>query len=95
MRTKIFTLSLIVLFSALLLANSAQAMSSTNYALNWFTPGTSGGGGPMNSAHYAVNITIGQSAIGNSASANYGVGLGYWYGVGADALRFYLPFIRR
>jgi hypothetical protein len=95
MKTKRFPFLLIVICSTLLFANSMQAMSSTNYALNWFTPGTSGGGGAMNSAHYAVDLTIGQSAIGSSASANYVVGLGYWYGVSADALRLFLPFIRR
>lgn len=94
MKTKSLAFLLIVLLCALFWAQSVQAISSTNYALNWFTPLTSGGGGPMNSTNYAVNVTIGQTAIGASTSAQYGVGLGYWYGVltGSD---LYLPLILR
>ncbi len=83
-------LLLLLLF---LLASDALAMSSASYKLEWFTPLTSGGGGAMSSASYAVNVTIGQSAIGSSASANYGVGLGYWYGLLES--RIYLPLILR
>ena len=85
-----FLLALIILS---LLAGSVLAMSSDNYRLDWFTPLTGGGGGPNSSAHYAVNVTVGQSVIGASASANYRVGLGYWYGIGG--YRIYLPLVVR
>ena len=69
----------IVLLCAVLLTTNALTMSSSNYALDWFTPLTSGGGGPSSSANYAVNVTVGQSVIGEASSANYEAGLGYWY----------------
>ena len=81
-----------VLFVVCLLAGSALAMSSTNYRLDWFTPLTSGGGGAASSTNYAVNLTIGQAAIGGSSSANYAAGLGYWYGV-EQQFRVYLPIV--
>ena len=83
---------LLALTAILLLAGSALAMSSTNYRLDWFTPMTGGGGAPASSASYAVNLTVGQTAIGASSSANYGAGLGYWYGTVAR-FRIFLPVI--
>jgi hypothetical protein len=75
-----------------LMAGGALAMSSAEYRLDWFTPLTSGGGGAASSTNYAVNLTVGQAAIGGSSSANYVAGLGYWYGF---ELQFplYLPIV--
>ena len=83
---------LLALTAILLLAGSVLAMSSTNYRLDWFTPMTGGGGAPASSASYAVNFTVGQTAIGASSSANYGVGLGYWYSATAQ-FRIFLPVV--
>ena len=83
---------LLALTAILLLAGNALAISSTNYRLDWFTPMTGGGGAPASSASYAVNFTVGQTAIGVSSSANYGVGLGYWYGAAAQ-FRIFLPAV--
>jgi hypothetical protein len=83
----LFTLLLI-----LLLVHGVQAMSSANFALDWFTPLTSNGGGPSTSAHYAANFTIGQTVIGASTSTHYSSGLGYWYGV-FQQFRIRLPII--
>jgi hypothetical protein len=83
---------LLLLIALVLVVNQAWAMSSTNYRLDWFTPLTSGGGGPATSAHYAANFTVGQTAVGASASTNYKVGLGYWHGA-AGSYRIYLPLI--
>ena len=93
---KIKTVASIALLLLLLflLASDVLAMSSTNYALNWFVPLTGSGGGAMSSTNYAVNVTIGQTVIGASTSANYGVGLGYWYGVLTGG-RLYLPLMLR
>ncbi len=85
---------LLVLTAIFLLAGSALAMLSTNYRLDWFTPMTGGGGGPASSASYAVNLTVGQTAIGASSSANYGSGLGYWHGAAAQ-YHIYLPLLLR
>ena len=94
MSKKKMTLSAVVLLVSLLLVSSALAMSSANYKLDWFTPMTGGGGGPAASANYAINLTIGQTAIGASASANYRVGLGYWCGQ-LPGGRLHLPLILR
>jgi len=91
MKQKAILLAVVV---CLVVAGSALAMSSTNYALNWFTPLTSGGGGVASSANYAVNLTIGQAAIGELSSDNYAAGLGYWYGV-ATQYKVYLPVVLR
>ncbi len=83
---------LLALTAILLLAGSVLAMSSTNYRLDWLTPMTGGGGAPASSASYAVNLTVGQTAMGASSSANYGAGLGYWYGAVAQ-FRIFLPVV--
>ena len=89
---KIVVLGTVVL-SGLLLASGVLAMFSDNYLLDWFTPLTGGGGGPASSTHYAINFTMGQSAIGAFASTNYKVRLGYWCGL--RGYRTYLPLVLR
>lgn len=92
------TAILLALAVVLLLAGRALAMSSANFRLDWFVPLTGGGGGPAQSTNYAVNFTVGQSAIGASASTNYGGCLGYWCGI-TEAVggqyRIYLPLVMR
>ena len=88
------TIALLAVLLCILWTGSALAMSSTNYKLDWFTPLTSGGGGAASSTNYAVNLTIGQAAIGGSSSANYAVGLGYWYGA-AVQYKIFLPIVLR
>jgi hypothetical protein len=85
------------LLCGLLLAGVALAMESDNYRLDWFTPLTGGGGGAASSAHYAVNLTVGQSAIGTSDSTNYESCLGYWCGSAVAAVEhnIYLPIIMK
>ncbi|MGB9723963.1 MAG: hypothetical protein ACP5OO_08950 [Chloroflexia bacterium] len=92
------TAILLVLAVFLLLAGRALAMSSENFRLDWFVPLTGGGGEPAGSANYAVNFTVGQSAIGGASSPSYGGCLGYWCGVtGAvgGQYRIYLPLVMR
>jgi len=93
MKTKLLA-TISVLFVLCLLVGSALAMSSTNYRLDWFTPLTSGGGGAASSPNYAINFTVGQSAIGASSSASYNVGLGYWYGAVVQ-YKVFLPIVLR
>jgi len=85
---------LATLLGVLLLTGVALAMSSDNYRLDWFTPLTGGGGGSADSAHYAVNFIVGQSAIGGSDSTTYDACLGYWCGTAAGH-RIYLPLVLR
>jgi hypothetical protein len=92
MRIKMVVI-LITALALLLVTGTALAISSVNYRLDWFIPLTGGGGGPASSANYAVNFTVGQSATGSSASTNYAVGLGYWYGVVRQFISIYLPLI--
>ncbi len=60
----------------LLAAGGASAQSSANYALNWSVVGS--GGCEMTSASYAMQSTVGQTAIGAS-SDGYRLEAGYWY----------------
>ena len=80
MKRRNVRIGLLALLALVLLAG-AVAMTSANYGLKWFTPGTSGGGGPSSSANYAVKLTVGQTVIGTSSSANYEAELGFWHGM--------------
>ena len=88
------TTFLLALAALVLLTGSALAMSSDTYRLDWFTPLTSGGGGAASSEHYAVNLTVGQSAIGTSDGTDYNACLGYWCGTAVEH-RVYLPLVLR
>jgi len=81
------------LLCGLLLSGVAWAMSSTNYRLDWFTPLIGGGGGAADSTNYAVNFTVGQSAIGASTSTSYRGCLGYW--CGGVEYQIFLPLVLR
>lgn len=81
---------LLVLIACLVMTVSTQAMSSPHYALDWMVP-LSGGGGEAASAHYAVNVTMGQTAVGSAASDHYAGTLGYWYEIAGGAKLIYLP----
>ncbi len=83
---------LLALAGLLLLGGKALAMSSTNYALDWFTPLT-GTGMSAHSAHYGADLTVGQAAIGTASSTNRGVCLGYWCIAARHTL--YLPLVVR
>ncbi len=91
MKQSTFLMILVVL---LLLAGSALAMDSENYRLDWFTPMTGNSGGPIDSANYAVNFTVGQTVVGAASSTNHEGCLGYWCGVPAEN-RIYLPMVMR
>lgn len=89
MKRKAILLTL-VLF--LLLAQAAQAMSSTNYALDWMIPLTSGGGGRAVSDHHIVNYSVGQTTVGQAHSANFAVRMGFWQRF-MRSMRLLLPII--
>lgn len=67
---------MIGLLVALLLVNIAGAQSSARYSLSWYV--LAGGGGRAASTHYAMNGTVGQSAVGLSGDTHYGISSGYW-----------------
>lgn len=92
MNKRLLVAIVVVLLGGFLLTQITLAMSSTNYRLAWFTPLTSGGGGAAISAHYAINLTVGQTARDLSASAHYHASLGYWAGV-TPLGRIYLPIV--
>ena len=71
-------LLLLTLLLALLLVHSAEAMSSTNYRLDWLVPLTGGGGGTAYSTNYTASFTVGQTVMGNSDSAQFNLDLGFW-----------------
>jgi hypothetical protein len=87
---------LLTLVLILLLVTTAQAMRSTNYALDWLIPLTSGGGGGAASTNYAVHYSVGQTYVGDSHSTNFGVSLGFWQNfIQQLYLRFWLPIIQK
>ncbi len=92
MNRSFFAGVLILCLCALLLAETASAMSSTNYLLEWFTP-LSGSGGSMSSTNYNVDFTLGQTASVNSIQSTQIMCLGYW--CGAIDWRIFLPLILR
>ena len=67
---------MLVCLLCLLAAGDASAQSSANYALNWNVVGS--GGGEMTSASYAMQSTVGQTAIGTLGDG-YTIEAGYWY----------------
>jgi len=83
---------LLAMVGMLWLAAQASAMASTNYRLDWYTPLTTAGGGPADSAHYAVNFSVGQSVIGSTGSSHYTMALGYWPGTQGQ-YKVYLPLV--
>jgi hypothetical protein len=70
----------VILVGLLCLTGIAYAGVSANYDLSWNVIG--GGGGPLDSASYAMRSTVGQ-IIGLSSSDNYQLGAGYWNGISA------------
>jgi hypothetical protein len=60
----------------LLAAGAASAQSSANYTHNWSVVGS--GGGETASVSYAMQSTIGQTAIGHIGDG-YTIEAGYWY----------------
>ena len=83
----------IALVALALLSVRLLAMTSPSYRLDWFTPMTTSGGGAATSPTYAINLSVGQTAIGVSGSTGYKVGLGYWYGL--QGYKVYLPIISK
>ncbi len=69
-------IAIIGVLVALLIVNIAGAQSSANYSLSWYV--LAGGGGRTASTHYAMNGTVGQSAVGLSDDTQYGTASGYW-----------------
>ena len=82
--------TLLILIACLLITHTALAMYSTNYRIDWMVP-LSGGGGHASSTQYAVDMTIGQTAIGAAQSASYQGGFGFWHGLKETIRRLYLP----
>ena len=72
-------LALSVAIVTMVIAHKLLAMSSPAFALIWFTPGTSGGGGQIASTNYAVNFTVGQSIAGATTAGQFAAHLGYWF----------------
>lgn len=94
MNRRIFLYLALALLSTMMLAGGVLALSPEQYRLDWFTPLTTGGGGLAGSAHYAIDVTVGQAARGASSSDSYRLCLGYWCGMGLSN-RVYLPLVTR
>jgi len=80
-----------LLSAVLLVASQVLAISSTNYRLDWYVPLAGGASGSASSTNYAIDFTVGQSAIGTSASTSFDGCLGYW--CTAFEQRIFLPLV--
>jgi hypothetical protein len=89
MNKKIIALTAALL---LVLASTAGAGSSTQYAIEWDVSGA--GGASMASSTYGLAGTVGQSAQGLSSSASYVLCASYWCGMDGDYTIF-LPLVLR
>ncbi len=89
MKRRAIILTLLLL---LLVFQSASAMGSAKYQLDWFTPLTTSSGGDCSSSNYAINFTMGQTVIGTSTSTHFALGFGFWSGIEQWLHRF-LPLI--
>ena len=88
-KTHIAALSLAALLICLV-AGTAWAGQSAHYAINWQV--LSGGGAPAVSAGgVSLNGSLGQTAIGPSASTSFKLGAGYWLEAGTTPV--YLPIV--
>jgi hypothetical protein len=80
----------------LLMVQGAQAMSSTNFRVDWSNRLT-GSGGPASSPGYKVNFTVGQTVSGVSSNPLNKVQWGYWAAVepGSQQFFLYMPVIMK
>ena len=84
---------LIVFILLVLFASTALAMGSTHYRIDWFT--VDGRGGVAQSAHYRLELTVGQNPVETEVSSSqYQACLGYWCGIW-DGFRILSPLILR
>jgi hypothetical protein len=89
----IVSLSLAALL-VVLVAGAAGAGQSASYAVDWQV--LSGGGAPASAGGVSLNGSLGQTAIGPSASTGYSLGAGYWFeqvAAGPGNSRIYLPIV--
>lgn len=58
--------------------------NGANYAIDWYSIN---GGGIVNatSTNYQLGASVGQSVAGAASSANYQMGIGFWYGAGTNS----------
>lgn len=85
---------LLLLLTLLLVTSNAGATAPPGYQVDWLAPGTIGGFGHAQSAQYAVDVSLGQTAVGLSAGTHYSLCLGFWCAgsaVGQVTYGIYLP----
>jgi hypothetical protein len=91
MKRKIILFSILFLLLALL-AQSASAMSSPAYRIDWNNL-LSGGGRLSSSASYQVDLTVGQTASRTSSTSQYQIQLGYWAGLVQSPI--FIPSVKK
>ena len=89
---KVFLVAILV--GALLLTVVSTAVADAGKHITWYV--MSSGGGHTHSPHYALDTTVGQSAVGLCHSPNYALGSGFWYVAGVPRVtRLFLPVLLR
>ncbi len=87
-KTKQIALGLAVLL-VFLLVGATLAGSSDSYAIDWQV--LDGGGAPATAGQVSLNGSLGQTVIGPSTSASYGLQAGHW--LENTGVANYLPVI--
>jgi hypothetical protein len=77
------------LLCALVLAGGALAAALSGYALPWQSVNSAGG--QAESAKYALDASLGQTAAGQSGNSVYRLSAGFWPGAGPSAAETATP----
>ena len=92
MRAKLFLLLSALALGALTGGHAGLAQTA-GYSLTRFA--AAGGGQASSGGAYALNLTIGQPAVGGQTGGSYALGAGFWAQAGTGSFRLHLPVILR
>jgi len=98
-KRKLLLLIPLVLLAAFLVTLVVQAGASSNYRIDWMVPITGGSSSPSSgpsssSSSYTVELTVGQTVIGEATSTTMINTMGFWH---EDLYRFkvYMPYLSK
>lgn len=95
MKRKILLLIPLILLAALLITLVVQAASSGNYRIDWMVPMTGNSrSDTAASSSYTVELTIGQTVIGDATSTTVISSMGYWQ-EDLHTFRVYMPYLSK
>ena len=73
----------------------AADTAADTYSISWWT--VDGGGGTLTASEYTLSGTIGQPDAGTLGAVEYALNGGFWVGLGASVMYYYvyLPLVKR